>query len=164
MFPGDQRAIVVGAAADLNQSGGTEIGPGKFLFACPDNLDRLAGCLGQTRCFNGGFARMFAAVAAAHVGLNHANFLRRKMKRSHQFIANAKGPLRSGPDSQLAVLPFGHGGTRFQRRMRNVLHRVLLVQLDWSRRHRLRNKAADCFGPSSSSVPLEDCLKDANSP
>ena len=72
---------------------------------------------------------MLAAVPAAHVGLNHAHLFRRKVKRLHQLVAHAKRPLRSRPDRELAVVPFGDRGTRFERSVRDVLDRVLGFEL-----------------------------------
>ena len=129
MLPGNQRSIASRAGLDLNQAGGAEIGPGKLLAARPHHLHRLAGGLGQARGFNCRLAGMLAAIAAAHVGLDDAHLGRRKMKRLHEFVANAEWALRSCPHGQLVVVPLGHGGARLKRRMRNVLHGVLLFQL-----------------------------------
>ena len=45
-----------------------------------------------------------------------------------QFAAHAKGPLGSGPDRQLAVLPFRHRRAGFERRVRDVGDGVSLLQ------------------------------------
>ena len=108
------------AAGDVNDAGGAEVGPGKFLLTSPDQLDRLAGRFGQAGGFDGGLAGVFAAVTRAGVGHDDANVLLGDAKGFGQLGADAEGTLRAGPDGQLAVLPLRHGGARFQRRVGDV--------------------------------------------
>jgi hypothetical protein len=51
------------------------------------------------------------------------------VKRLHEFVANAKRALGSGPNSQLAIGPLGHNGARLKRRVGDVRDGVLLLQL-----------------------------------
>ena len=54
-------------------------------------------------------------------------------ERSGQLAAHAEGPLRSGPDGELAVLPLRDGRTRLERRVGDVGDRVSLLELDVAR-------------------------------
>lgn len=129
MLPGDQGSVAPRTGFDLDQTSRAEIGPGEFFAPCPDNLDGFAGGFGQAGRFNGRLAGMLAAIAAAHVGLDHAHLGRRQVKRLHEFVANAKRALGSGPNSQLAIGPLGHNGARLKRRVGDVRDGVLLLQL-----------------------------------
>jgi hypothetical protein len=51
------------------------------------------------------------------------------MKFLHQLVLHAEGALRAGPNRQLAIVPFGHCGTRLKRRMSDVFDRVLRCKL-----------------------------------
>ena len=90
------------AGANLDEAGRTQVGPGEFFLARPHQLDRLARGLGEARGFDGGFAGVLAAVAAAHVGLDDADLRCGKMEGLHQFVAHAEGALGAGPDGELA--------------------------------------------------------------
>ena len=61
-FPGRYFARGVNGAADFNNSRRTEIGPGKILLTCPDNLYRALGCCARR-----------AASRAASPGVYHRN-------------------------------------------------------------------------------------------
>ena len=54
-------ALRIQARLGLDDPGGTEIGPGEFLFARPAQRDGLARRLGEARGLHGAFAGMFAA-------------------------------------------------------------------------------------------------------
>src|SRR5450631_1467341 len=102
MLPGNESSVAPCACPDLDQACGAQIGPCEFFTSSPDDLDGLAGGFGQASSLNGRLAGMLAAIAASHVGLDHAHLGRRQMKRLDEFIANAERALCSGPDGQLA--------------------------------------------------------------
>ena len=77
-LPGDEGSVAARTGADFNEAGGTEVGPGELLAAGPDHLDRLASGAGKARGFNGGFAGVLAAIAAAHVWLDDADLVWRR--------------------------------------------------------------------------------------
>ncbi len=120
----------------------------------PHHLHGFAGGLGQARCFNGRFAGVLAAVSAAHVGLDHADLCSGQMKGLHQLVAHAEGPLRAGPDRELAVVPLGDRGARFQRSVRDVLDGVLSFELHIGAGKRICNRAGNMIGASSCSLRI----------
>src|ERR1035437_319405 len=81
MLPGNQGSVPSRACCDVDQAGGAEIGPGEFFASRPDDLDGLASGFGQASSFNGRLAGMLTTIAAAHVGLDHADLGRRQVKR-----------------------------------------------------------------------------------
>ena len=127
-MPGGQRALVVEAGFGLDESGGTEVGPGELLLAGPAQRDGLAGRLREARGLLGGFARVLAAKAAAKIRDNHAHVVVRQMKGAHEVRAVAERVLCAGPDGQLAVGPFGNGGAGFQRGVLDVGDMIGLAQ------------------------------------
>src|SRR5260370_40693212 len=74
-FPRRDGAIILHTAFDIDHSGRTKVGPGKLLFARPDELDWFAGCARQPRRLDGAFAGMFAAIARTALRHDPANFL-----------------------------------------------------------------------------------------
>ena len=58
-----------------------------------------------------------------------------------QLAAHAEGTLCSGPHGELSVRPLGDRGARLQRRVRDVGHRVGLLQLDIGFRETLLDRA-----------------------
>ena len=66
-FPRSDGAIVCHAAIHLYQSARPEIGPGEFLFPCPDKLHGFLGGFGQVRCLQGRLTGMFATLAGLFV-------------------------------------------------------------------------------------------------
>src|SRR5579872_162007 len=97
-FPRGDRPVLTHPAADLNHARRPEIGPSEFLLKRPNQLYRLPGSLRQTRRFHGCFARMFAAVTGTGVWHNDVNAFFGNAEGLRQIAANAKGPLRTGPD------------------------------------------------------------------
>ena len=75
-LPGDDRAVLAGAAADFDDAAGPEVGPGEFLFARPRHFHRLARGSGEASGFDGRFAGVLAAVAGAGVGNDVAHIRR----------------------------------------------------------------------------------------
>ena len=125
MLPGDEGAVVRDGGFEFHEAGGAEVGPGELLFAGPDELDRLAGGLGETRGLDGRFAGVFAAIARAHVGLDDADFARVNVEGGDEFVLDAEGALRAGPDREFAGrIPLGDGGAGFERSVRDVLDGV----------------------------------------
>ena len=135
---------------DFNEARWAEVGPGEFLFAGPHNLHGFAGGLGKAGSFNSSFAGVLAAVSAAHVGLEDAHLVGGQMERLHQFVANTEGPLRSGPDRELAVIPLGNSGARFERCVRDVFDGVLSFELHIG--------AGNCLCHGVGSMILTFCL------
>ena len=128
-LPRGNRAVRLDSALDIDHAGRSKISPGEFFFARPDELHWFVRCFCEPRGFNRALAGMFAAVTRAGVGNNDANFVFGNMKRLRQFGAHAKRSLRTGPNGQLATVPFGHGGARLERRMRDVRDGVGLFEL-----------------------------------
>ena len=123
-FPGGEEAVFFSAAGDFDDTSRAKVSPGKFFFARPDEFHRLASRAGEPSRFDCRLARMFAAVARAGVGDDHADVVFGDMESAGEIAADAKGPLRAGPDGELLVLPFGDRGPRFKRRVGDVGHRV----------------------------------------
>src|SRR6476659_6782 len=97
-FPRCNRAIVLYAALYIDDTGRSEIRPGKLFLPCPNDFDWLLRHLGQTCSFNGAFAAMFATVTRPCVWNDHTNLLGRDVKRFGKFAAHTERPLRSGPN------------------------------------------------------------------
>src|SRR5262249_44153279 len=109
-----------------------EVSPGKLLFTRPHNLNWLPRCLRQPRRLNGTFSAMLAAIAAAHVGHNDADLVRRNAKGLSQLIAHSKGALSTRPDRELVPVPLSYCGSRLEWCMRYVLNSVVLFQFHLS--------------------------------
>ena len=118
--PRGQRAVVADSARQVDHASRAKIGPGEFLFPRPGQLHRFAGRLGKPGRLDGRFGRVLAAVAGTHVRRDDADFLLRHVERQRQLAPHAEGTLRSRPDGQLSILPFGHRGPRLQRRMGDI--------------------------------------------
>ena len=159
-LPGGELAVLVDAGGRFDQSGGTEVGPGKLFLAGPDHLHGFAHGLCQPGRLDGGLAGMLAAVAAAGVGNDHPNLVVGQVKGLRQLGANAEGPLGAGPDGQLAALPFGHRGPRLQRCVGDVGDRINRLDLEGRSRQRVLDRtiltrravAVASTRPSSSSL------------
>src|ERR1700675_989830 len=109
-FPGEEFAINGYGAFHFDDASGTEIGPGEFFFAGPDNFDRAARGTRQASGFDGSVAGVLSAVRRAGVGDDHANIAFRDVEDVGEFTAHAEGTLRAGADGQLVAGPFGDGG------------------------------------------------------
>src|SRR6266704_2562189 len=79
-FPEVQRAVCFRAALYINDSGWTKVGPGEFLFACPDQFHRLACGLGQTRSFYRDLAGVLATIGGTGIGDDDVDSIFLKMK------------------------------------------------------------------------------------
>ena len=140
-LPRDERAVLARAASDLDEAGGAQVRPGELLLARPDDLDRLAGGLGQTRRFDRRVAGVLAAVGGAGVGDEDADVLARDAEGRGELLAHGEGALRAGPDRELVAVPFGDRGARLERRVRDVLDGVGLRELDVGGREALLDGA-----------------------
>ena len=127
-IPGGQLAIASDAAFHLNDTRGTEVGPGKFLLARPHDLHRPSGSACQTRRFNRRITGMFPAVGRTCVPNDDTNLAFRDVQSSGEFVAVSKRPLCSRPYRQLAIGPLRHGRARLERGMRDVSHGVGRIQ------------------------------------
>ena len=86
---------------------------------------------GEARGFDGSFAGVLAAVAAAHVGVNDADLSGSDVEGGDEFVLDAERALGSGPDGELAGrVPLGDGGAGFERCVRDVLDGVGLGEFD----------------------------------
>jgi hypothetical protein len=90
---------------------------------------------------------MLPAIAAAHVRLDYAHLRSRNVKCLRKLVANAKGPLRSRPDSHLVAVPLSHSGTRLKRSVGDVLNGVARFQLYLRCIHSLSHRAHNMLRP-----------------
>ena len=72
---------------------------------------------------------MLAAIAGAGVGHEHAHFFFRQMERGGKLAANAKRPLRAGPDGELIAVPLCERGAGLKRGVRDVVNVVGLLHM-----------------------------------
>src|SRR5439155_14867201 len=114
-FPSRDRAVGVYTAGDVDNAGGSKVCPGELLFTGPNQLHRLVsrGC--EACRFEGGLTGVFAAVAGAGIGDNHAHLALRYVERFGQLAANSERALRAGPYGELVARPLRHGGARLER-------------------------------------------------
>ncbi len=77
--------------------------------------------MGETDGFDGGFAGVFAAKAAAKVGDDDADFVLGDVEGGGNFATDAEGILAGGPDRHFSGgVPFGDGSAGFHRAMLDV--------------------------------------------
>ena len=88
-------------------------------------MNRLSGRLRQSSRLDGRLPGMLAAEPAAGVGNYHADLVVGQSKRISQLLLHARRLLRSRPNRELAVVPFGNRRPRFHRSVLNVGHRVV---------------------------------------
>src|SRR5260370_16854891 len=105
-LPGRDDSIFIGAAANVDHAGGTEIGPGELLFARPDELHRFSSGFCQTSGYDAALAGVFTAIAGAGVGHDDAHAVLGNSEGFGKFTLDAERPLRARPYCQLAVVPF----------------------------------------------------------
>src|SRR5260370_34342140 len=110
-IPGEKFSIGRDGAFDFDDAGGTEIGPGEFFFAGPDDFDRTTGGAGKARGFDGGVAGVLATIGRAGVGHDGQNVALGNAQSVGEFAANAEGSLRASPDGEFIAGPFGDGGS-----------------------------------------------------
>src|SRR5262249_26269345 len=118
-MPGSYCSTRVETRLSLNHRGRTEIRPGEFFLARPEQGHGFAGRLGQPRSFDRGFTGMFAAKRRPEIRDNDMNVFSSDVKCAGEFGAMSERVLRPGPDGQFAIGPFGDSRPRFQRRMLN---------------------------------------------
>ncbi len=143
VLPGDERAVLLDARADLDEAGGAQVGPGEFILARPDNFDGLAGGFCQARGFDGRFAGVLAAIAAAHVGLDDAHLRRREMEGCISSSRTPKGRWVPVHTVSLPLGPFGDGGAGFERRVGDVFDSVAFLELDVGGGHGVGDRSGD---------------------
>ena len=102
-FPRSDGSIAAKTATDFNNACRTEIGPGEFFFAGPDQLDRPLRGPRQSRRFNGCFPGVFAPVARSRIRHQHADAFFWNPKGFGQFTPHAEWPLRSRPDGEIVT-------------------------------------------------------------
>src|SRR5690349_10634555 len=73
IVPGHEHTVVSDAAGDVDDPGRSEVSPGKFLFACPDQLDRTSYRACQTSSLDGNFAGMLTTISTSGIRNDHAN-------------------------------------------------------------------------------------------
>src|SRR5262249_41013493 len=127
-FPEGKLTVCADTASHVNNTRRSKVRPGEFLLARPSQLHWLSGGFGQTRGFDRSFTGVLAAVRRPSVGHDDAYSIARDVKCFGQLVTHCEGTLRSRPHSQLAVLPFGQGGARFEGSMRDVCDGVGLCQ------------------------------------
>src|SRR6267142_7231820 len=127
-FPCSERAVGSEAALHLDDAGGTKIGPGEFFFARPNDFYGMTSRAGQASGFQRGVAGVLSAIRGTGVRHDHANAAFRNVKYGSEVIADGKGPLCSSPNRQFPAGPFGNGGTRFERCVRDIVNGVGRVQ------------------------------------
>ena len=98
-FPGCDGSIAAKTAADFDNACRTEIGPGEFLLAGPDQLDRPLRRPRQSRRLYGRLAGVLASIARSGIRHQHADAFLWNPKGLSQFAPHAEGPLRARPDS-----------------------------------------------------------------
>ena len=128
LLPGHQRAIFARACPNLNQPRGPQIRPSEFFSSCPNQLDRLPVAL----------ASRAASIAASPVclppyPLPMSGWITRTFSTGNETHASTlphpERPLRSRSTRSACRPPLRNGRARFQRRVRNVLDRVPLFEL-----------------------------------
>ena len=92
------------------------------------SLTGLPAALRQPRRFDGVLAAVLAAIGGPGVRHDDAHALLRHAERRRQLGADAERPLRAGPHGQLAVGPFGDGGARLERHVRDVGNAIADVE------------------------------------
>src|SRR5215469_5344478 len=129
LLPRNQCSIAPSTAANLDPTGRPEVRPGELFFTCPNNAYWLTDSFGKARSLDRAFARMLASIPAAHVRHDDPHFCRRNAERFGQFVAHTERKLGTRPHGEPIAIPLSNGRTRLKRRMSNVLHRIMLLQL-----------------------------------
>src|SRR5229473_6069311 len=127
-FPCSERAVACEAALNLDDAGGTKIGPGKFFFARPNDFHGTPSRAGQASGLQRGVAGVLSAIRGTSVRHDHANAAFGNMKYGSQVIADSKGPLRSRPNRQVPRGEFGDSSTRFEWGVRDISNGVRRIQ------------------------------------
>src|SRR5580704_12733255 len=96
-FPGRERSVAAAAALDFDDAGRSEVGPGEFFLARPDEFYRLA-CLASQ---DGRLAGMLAAVACPGIGHDDPDRVIGKPEGPDQLLLHAERSLGSSPDGEL---------------------------------------------------------------
>ena len=162
-LPGDHAARRHRRRLDVDHAGRTEVRPGELLGARPHQLHRLAGRVRQPRRLDGDLAAVLAAVARSHVGHDDADAILGDAKGAGQLGSHAERPLRTCPDGEPAVHPFGDGRARLERHVRDVRNPITGVE----RSRGLAACARDiadverrCAAPAAASGRLLQVLED----
>jgi hypothetical protein len=75
----------------------------------------MPGVAREARGFDRGVAGVLATVGGAGIGDDYADFFFREMEGVAEFFTDSEGALRSGPDGDAAIFPFGDCSTRLER-------------------------------------------------
>src|SRR6266850_226566 len=127
-FPGRERAVGCEATLNLDDAGGTKVGPREFFFARPNDFHGMPGRAGQASGLQRGVTGVLSAIRGTGVRHDHANAAFGNMEYGSEVVADGKGPLRSRPNRQFPAVPFGNSSTRFERCVRDVGNGVRRVQ------------------------------------
>src|SRR5262245_19454000 len=100
MLPGSERAVGVDAGFYVDHASGPEIGPGELLFAGPDEFHGTIGGVSDASGFESSVAGVLATISRTSVGDDDADRAVGKTKDSGEFIADAEGALRAGPNGK----------------------------------------------------------------
>src|ERR1700735_4324643 len=113
-MPGRNPSLPIQARFCFNYPGGTKVGPGELLFACPAQGNGLACSPGEARRFHRIFTGMFAAKGRAEIGDDDTHPIFGHMERAAPLAAHSKWILRAGPDRQAVTAPLRDRGPRLQ--------------------------------------------------
>src|SRR5229473_2142975 len=127
-FPCSERAVGSEATLHLDDAGGTKIGPGEFFFARPNDFHGMTSRAGQASGFQRGLAGVLSSIGGTGVRHDHANAAFGNMEYGSEVVTDGKGPLRSRPNRQFPIGPFGNSGTRFERGVCDIGNGVRRVQ------------------------------------
>src|SRR6266568_953808 len=126
-LPSGDGSVVADAARDIDHAGRSEVSPGELLFARPHELHRFAGFAREAGSFDSRIASVLAAVTSAGVGNDYANAIFWDAKCLGKLTPHAEGPLRAGPDRELAARPLSNSRTRLERCVSDVSYSVSLL-------------------------------------
>src|ERR1700719_732490 len=127
-IPSEEFAVIGHGAFHFDDAGGTEIGPGEFFLAGPDDFDWPACGARKTRGFDGGVAAVLSTIRGTGVRNDHSDVAFGNVEDVGEFAADAEGTLRAGLHGQLLAGPFGDSGAGLKRGVRDVRDGVAGVE------------------------------------
>src|SRR6267143_1214441 len=128
-FPRGERAVGCDATLNLDDAGGTKIGPGEFFLARPNDFYGTPSSAGQTSGLQRSVAGVLSAIGGTGVRHDHKNAAFGNVEYGSEVVADGERPLGPCPNRQFPVGPLGNGGTRFEGGMRDEGHRVPCFQV-----------------------------------